>query len=60
MPHMPQFKPDEIKDIVRTFPLYVRMTESCFDKIKVAEQLNEEGDKMLVELREIYFREYFK
>ena len=36
------------------------MTESCFDKIKVAEQLNEEGDKMLVELREIYFREYFK
>jgi len=58
--NMPQFKPDEIKGIVRTFPLYVRMTESCFDKIKVAEQLNEEGDKMLVELREIYFREYFK
>lgn len=57
---MPQFKPDEIKGIVRTFPLYVRVPESCFDKIKVAEQLNEEGDKMLVELREIYFREYFK
>jgi radical SAM superfamily enzyme YgiQ (UPF0313 family) len=57
---MPQFKPDSIKGLVRTFPLYVKMPESYCDKIKIAEQLNEEGDRMLEELREIYFSEYFR
>lgn len=58
--NMPQFPPQEIKGLVRTFPLYVKMPESYFEKIKVAEQFNEEGDKMHAELRDIYFRDYFK
>ncbi len=57
---MPQFKADEIKGLVRTFPLYVKMPESYYPKIRIAEQLNEEGDSMLAELREIYFKEYFR
>lgn len=56
---MPQLPAEQIKGLVRTFPLYVKLPESYFDKIKVAEQLNEEGDKMLAGLREIYFKEYF-
>lgn len=58
--NMPQFRPDEIAGLVRTFPLYVKMPESYFDKIRIAEHLNEDGDKMLEELRKIYFAEYFK
>jgi radical SAM superfamily enzyme YgiQ (UPF0313 family) len=57
---MPQFSPEQIKGLVRTFPLYVKMPESFFDKIRIAEQLNEEGDMMFNELRELYFRDYFK
>lgn len=57
---MPQFPAEEIKGLVRTFPLYVKMPESFYPKIKIAEQLNEKGDAMLAELREIYFKEYFK
>jgi radical SAM superfamily enzyme YgiQ (UPF0313 family) len=57
--NMPNFSSDQIKGLVRTFPLYIKMPESYFNDIKVAEQLNEEGDKMLAILREIYFREYF-
>ena len=56
---MPQFPPEQIKGLIRTFPLYVKMDESYFDKIKIAEQLDKEGDLMLEELREIYYKEYF-
>jgi len=56
---MPQFSADEIKGLVRTFPLYVKMPKSYYDKIKIAEQLNEKGDEMLAELRDIYFDRYF-
>ena len=58
--NMPQFHPNEIEGLVRTFPLYVKMPESHFDKIRIAEQLNEEGDRALSELREIFFKEYFR
>jgi radical SAM superfamily enzyme YgiQ (UPF0313 family) len=58
--NMPQFHPNEIEGLVRTFPLYVKMPESYFDKIRIAEQLNEEGDRMLAELRDIYVKEYFR
>jgi hypothetical protein len=57
---MPQFPANEIKGLVRTFPLYVKLPESYFDRIKLAERLDEEGDVALSGLREIYFREYFR
>ncbi|MFH1593914.1 MAG: radical SAM protein [Candidatus Omnitrophota bacterium] len=58
--NMPQFPPDQIKGLVRTFPLYVKMPKTYFDNIKVAERLTHEGDRMLGELRDIYFSKYFK
>jgi radical SAM superfamily enzyme YgiQ (UPF0313 family) len=58
--NMPQFPPDAIKGLVRTFPLYVKMPKSYYTKIKIAEQLNEKGNAMLAELRDIFFSEYFK
>ena len=56
---MPQFTQDEIEGLLRTFVLYVKMPEAYFPKIKVAEQLNIEGERALDELREVFFREYF-
>jgi anaerobic magnesium-protoporphyrin IX monomethyl ester cyclase len=56
---MPQFSRDEIKGLVRTFPLYVKLPESFFDKIRIAERPDAEGQKMLTELKGIYFSKYF-
>lgn len=57
--NMPQFTPNEIEGIVRTFPLYVKMPRKYFNEIRIAEQLNKEGNKKVAELRDIYFRDYF-
>ena len=57
--NMPQFSPEQIQGLVRTFPLYVKMPKSYFNKIKIAEQLNNEGDQALAELRQILFEKYF-
>jgi len=58
--NMPQFSQEQIKGMVRTFPLYVKLPESYFDRIKIAEDLSPEGNKMFLALRDIYFKEYFK
>lgn len=57
--NMAGFSRQEIKGLVRTFPLYVKMPESYFDRIEMAEQLNDEGDKTFAELRDVFYREYF-
>ena len=57
--NMPNFPPDAIKGLVRTFPLYIKMSESYFDKIKIAEKLTAEGDKIFAELRNIFYKECF-
>ena len=57
--NMPNFTAEQIQGIIRTFSLYVRLSESYFDKIRLAEQLNEEGDRMYSELKEIFHKKYF-
>lgn len=57
--NMPQFPADEIKGMVRTFPLYVKMPRKYFPKIKVAEKLDADSEKALAELREEFFMKYF-
>ena len=56
---MPQISQDEIKGLVRTFPLYVKMPKTHFNKIKKAEKLDTKGNKVFKELRDVFFREYF-
>jgi len=56
---MPQISKEELEGLLRTFVLYIKMPKSYFPKIKKAEQLNEEGNKVLSELREIFFKKYF-
>jgi radical SAM superfamily enzyme YgiQ (UPF0313 family) len=57
--NMPQLSKEELMGLLRTFVLYVKMPESYYPKIKIAEQLNEEGDIALGELRDVFFAEYF-
>ena len=49
----------ELKGLQRTFPLYVKMPREEWDKIRVAEKFDEEGDRMFKELREVYRSSYF-
>ena len=49
----------ELKGLQRTFPLYAKMPESEFDKIRIAEKFNEEGNRMFLQLREVYYERYF-
>ncbi len=57
--NMPQFSSEQISGLVKTFPLYVKMPQIYFDKIKIAERNDADGIKALAELRDIYFKQYF-
>ena len=57
--NMPQFPRDEIMGLVRTFCLYVKMPESEFPRIRVAEKFDEEGNRTFEELKDIYYEKYF-
>jgi radical SAM superfamily enzyme YgiQ (UPF0313 family) len=57
--NMPNFTAEQIQGIIRTFSLYVRLPESYFNRIRIAEQLNEEGNRMYSELKDIFHKKYF-
>ncbi|KKK86332.1 hypothetical protein LCGC14_2764300 [marine sediment metagenome] len=57
---MPQLSRDEIEGLLRTFVLYVKLPKKYYKDIKVAEQLNEEGNNMLNKLKPILYKNYFK
>lgn len=59
MLRMPQFPAMEIRGLVRTFPLYVKMPKRYFGKIKIAERFDPDGEDAFAELREIFYKEYF-
>ena len=50
---------DELKGLQRTFSLYARFPETEWDKIKIAEKFDEEGNRMFERLSEKYRQEYF-
>lgn len=58
--NMPQFHPDEIKGLVRTFTLYVKFPESRYDEIRVAENFTEAGNAMFKKLQQEFWQQYFK
>jgi hypothetical protein len=49
----------ELKGLQRTFSLYARMPESEFEKIRIAEKFDDEGNKAFEELKEIYYETYY-
>jgi len=51
---MPSMSKEEILGFEKTLPLYIKLPESYFPKIELAQKNTEEGRKMLDELCEIY------
>lgn len=51
---------DEIKGLLRTFPLYVHFDEEMFPEIRKAEKFTEEGNMAFRELSDRYVKEHFK
>jgi radical SAM superfamily enzyme YgiQ (UPF0313 family) len=51
---------DEIRGLLRTFPLYVHFDEDMFPMIRKAEQLTDEGNRIFRELSERYVEEHFR
>ena len=56
---MPQLGRDDIRGLMRTFSLYARMPNEYWDKIRVAERFDDEGNKAFKELSAIYKERYF-
>lgn len=50
---------DELKGLQRTFPLYARLDKSEWDKINIAEQFDEEGNRMFTMLKKEYQERFF-
>ncbi|MBF0343522.1 MAG: radical SAM protein [Nitrospirae bacterium] len=49
----------ELKGLQRTFSLYARFPENMFDKIKIAERFDEEGNRMFNELKTKFYEKFF-
>ncbi len=49
----------ELKGLQRTFPLYAKMPEKEWNKIRIAEKFDEEGNRMFEELSKAYYETYF-
>lgn len=52
---MPQFRPEAIEGMLRTFALYARMSVAYYVDIKTAEKQDDVGNEMLEKLKKIYF-----
>ena len=50
---------EELKGLQRTFPLYVKMPKEEWDKVKIAEKFDEQGNEMFEQLRKLYYERYF-
>ena len=57
--NMPQFPRDQIEGLTKTFNMYVKFPENRWDHIRLAEQKNEEGERIYQELREEFVEKYF-
>ena len=48
--HFPEEHQHDLTGLVRTFNLYIRLPETCYEQIKIAESPSKEGDAMLKQL----------
>jgi len=51
---------EELKGLQRVFSLYARFPKEMFDRIRIAEKFNKEGNMMFEELKKLYTEKYFK
>ena len=52
----PYLQPDEILSLQRVFPLYVRLPESRYSEVRVAEQFDDEGNAVFEALSKEFFQ----
>jgi len=50
---------NELKGLQRTFSLYARFPKKEWNNIKIAERFDDEGNKMFIKLRKVYYERYF-
>ena len=55
---MPQYTPQEIKEVIRTFNMYVKFPRNRWKDIKKAEQTDAEGEKIYQELKQEFLEKY--
>jgi radical SAM superfamily enzyme YgiQ (UPF0313 family) len=55
---MHQYTPQEIKEVIRTFNMYVKFPRSRWKDIKKAEKENKEGEKIYNELKQEFLEKY--
>ena len=55
---MSQYTPQEIKEVIRTFNMYVKFPRSRWKDIKKAEKEDKEGEKIYNELKQEFLEKY--
>ena len=58
MLNLPDFSPDQMKGLRRTFAMYVKFPKNRWKDIERAEKLTYEGDKIWESLRQEYMATY--
>jgi radical SAM superfamily enzyme YgiQ (UPF0313 family) len=58
--NMPHISKEEILGLHRTFSMYVKFPKEMWPEIKIAEKLDEEGNKKFAELSKIFKEKYFQ
>jgi len=56
--NMPQYTPQEIKEVIRTFNMYVKFPRNRWNDIKKAEKEDKEGEKIYKELKQEFLEKY--
>jgi radical SAM superfamily enzyme YgiQ (UPF0313 family) len=58
--NMPQFPPEEIQGLIRTFTLYVKFPEDRDGEIRLAEKFDTRGNAVFKKLQQEFWQKYFK
>ena len=57
---MPTLSDEDIRGLLRTFPLYVKLPVEDYGDIERAEKFDKEGNEIFERLSEKYRKSYFK
>ncbi len=57
--NIPTVSREELLGLVRTFSLYVKFPKEEWDRIRIAERFDDEGNAMFAELSKLYYERFF-